>query len=311
MIAVEGVVKSFGKKHVLNGLNMQVCPGEVYGFLGENGAGKSTTMNIITGLLSADAGSIRINGKEISQMEAHPIGYLPESPEFFPYMTCREYFRYIAAACSFRENPEKRTEEIIGLIGLQDAIDRKIKGFSRGMKQRIGIGCALYSGKDILILDEPTSALDPQGRADVMRIIEQLKEMGKTVILSTHILSDVERVADRVGILHDGKIQMEGRISDLLDEHSEKRVEFQAEWLPEDFQEKLMQQEFTGACKISQQGGWVEINGDFSAGNQKLFQFLAQNQCRIRQYQVVRPTLEQIYLKVVGSHGTTTQGWRS
>ena len=117
------------------------------------------------------------------------------------------------------------------MIGLTPSIDRKIKGFSRGMKQRVGIGCALYSGKDLILLDEPTSALDPQGRADVMEIIQRLKEMGKTVILSTHILSDVERVADRVGILHQGKLQLEGSIQELLRANAAHVIGFEADGL--------------------------------------------------------------------------------
>ena len=308
MIEISGLQKSFGSKRVLNGLNMEVKPGEVYGFLGENGAGKSTTMNIVTGLLEKDGGEVRINGKDLSVMEEHPIGYLPESPEFFDYMTCRQYFAYIAAACSYEGDIRKRTEEVIRLIGLENAIDRKIKGFSRGMKQRIGIGCALYSGKDILILDEPTSALDPQGRAEVMQIILQLKEMGKTVILSTHILSDVERVADRVGILHNGVLQLEGNIAELLRANAGHEIMLEAENLPADLIEKIAKSPFAISCNLTQHGGKVEIAEDFEEGNRALFRILAENKILVSSYQVVRPTLEQIYLKVVGAHAAA-KGW--
>ncbi len=308
MIEISGLQKSFGSKRVLNGLNMEVKPGEVYGFLGENGAGKSTTMNIVTGLLEKDGGEVRINGKDLSVMEEHPIGYLPESPEFFDYMTCRQYFAYIAAACSYEGDIRKRTEEVIRLIGLENAIDRKIKGFSRGMKQRIGIGCALYSGKDILILDEPTSALDPQGRAEVMQIILQLKEMGKTVILSTHILSDVERVADRVGILHNGVLQLEGNIAELLRANAGHEIMLETENLPADLIEKIAKSPFAISCNLTQHGGKVEIAEDFEEGNRALFRILAENKILVSSYQVVRPTLEQIYLKVVGAHAAA-KGW--
>ena len=308
MIEISGLQKSIGSKRVLNGLNMEVKPGEVYGFLGENGAGKSTTMNIVTGLLEKDGGEVRINGKDLSVMEEHPIGYLPESPEFFDYMTCRQYFAYIAAACSYEGDIRKRTEEVIRLIGLENAIDRKIKGFSRGMKQRIGIGCALYSGKDILILDEPTSALDPQGRAEVMQIILQLKEMGKTVILSTHILSDVERVADRVGILHNGVLQLEGNIAELLRANAGHEIMLETENLPADLIEKIAKSPFAISCNLTQHGGKVEIAEDFEEGNRALFRILAENKILVSSYQVVRPTLEQIYLKVVGAHAAA-KGW--
>lgn len=308
MIEITGLRKSFGSKKVLDGLNMRIKPGEVYGFLGENGAGKSTTMNIITGLLGKDGGEVRINGRELSQSEDHPIGYLPESPEFFDYMTCRQYFTYIAAACSYRGDVRRRTEEVIRLIGLENAIDRKIKGFSRGMKQRIGIGCALYSGKDILILDEPTSALDPQGRAEVMQIIQQLKRMGKTVILSTHILSDVERVADRVGILHNGILQLEGNIAELLRENAGHEIKLETENLPASLREEIARSPFTVSCALTENGGTVEIADDFEGGNLALFRLLAENGILVSSYQVVRPTLEQIYLKVVGTHDAV-KGW--
>ena len=309
MIAITGLRKSYGGKTVLDGLNMTVPTGAVYGFLGENGAGKSTTMNIITGLLAKDGGEIQVDGKGFDPDEPFSIGYLPESPEFFEYMTCRQYFAYIAAACKFQGDMGKRTEEVIRLVGLERDMDRKIKGFSRGMRQRIGIGCAMYSGKDILLLDEPTSALDPQGRADIMNIIQNLKEMGKTIVLSTHILSDVERVADSVGILHEGRLQVEGKISDLLKGDSNKMIGFQAEGFVPEYLEELREKPFAAAAEFSGNTGYVTIAGeDFSEGNRALFRFLADKGCVVSNYQVSHPSLEQIYLKVVGRHDTAA-GW--
>lgn len=308
MITIRDLRKSYGSKKVLDGLSMTVNTGEIYGFLGENGAGKTTTMNIITGLLAKDSGTVIIDGRPEGTPEPFSIGYLPESPEFFEYMTCREYFRYIAAACGFLGDVERRTEEVISLIGLSPAIDRKIKGFSRGMKQRVGIGCALYSGKDIILLDEPTSALDPQGRADVIQIILRLKEMGKTVILSTHILSDVERVADRVGILHQGSLQLEGSIGQLLQENSNRLIGFEAEGLSPALRERLASLPFAEKVEGSGNSCYVTIAGDLDAGNRELFRFLAEGGLTVRRYELSRPTLEQIYLKVVKSRGTA-QSW--
>ena len=301
MITIRDLRKSYGSKKVLDGLSMTVNAGEIYGFLGENGAGKTTTMNIITGLLAKDSGSIFIDGHPDGQMETLSIGYLPESPEFFEYMTCREYFRYIASACGYEGDVEKRTGEVISLIGLAPAIDQKIKGFSRGMKQRVGIGCALYSGKEIILLDEPTSALDPQGRADVMQIIARLKEMGKTVILSTHILSDVERVADRVGILHQGTLRLEGKVSDLLRENAAHIIGFEANRSPA-VREKIAALPFAEKVEGSGSSCYVTVSGDLDAGNRELFRLLADNGLTVQRYELARPTLEQIYLKVVKAH---------
>lgn len=308
MLEICNLRKSYGGKTVLDGLSMTVQTGEIYGFLGENGAGKTTTMNIVTGLLAKDSGSVTVDGKPEGDMETLSIGYLPESPEFFEYMTCREYFRYIAAACQYSGNIEKRTEEVIGLIGLTPSIDRKIKGFSRGMKQRVGIGCALYSGKDLILLDEPTSALDPQGRADVMQIIQRLKEMGKTVILSTHILSDVERVADRVGILHQGKLQLEGSIQELLRANADHVIGFEADGLTPALREEIAALPFAEKVEGKDSSCYVTIAGEWEAGSRALFRYLADRELTVHRYEESRPTLEQIYLKVVKTHAAA-QSW--
>ena len=189
MIEISGLRKSYKGFEVLKGLDMTVGSGEVYGFIGRNGCGKSTTMNILTGLLAKDGGSVRINGMEVEQAGCLPVGYLPESPAICEYMTARQYLDYIGAACRYPGGLAQRTAEVLEIVGLRGAESRRVGGYSRGMKQRLGIGAAIYANYDIIILDEPTSALDPQGRAEVMQIIEALKQMGKTVLLSTHILS--------------------------------------------------------------------------------------------------------------------------
>jgi ABC-2 type transport system ATP-binding protein len=308
MIVIENLQKSFGSKKVLNGLCMTVQKGEVFGFLGENGAGKTTTMNIITGLLDKDGGSVKVDGAEVAAAGESSIGYLPESPEFFEYMTCFEYFKFIAAACQYSGDIAARSREILALVGLSDAANRKIKGFSRGMKQRVGIGCALYSGKQVIILDEPTSALDPQGRADVIAIIQNLKQMGKTVVLSTHILSDVERVADRIGILHGGRVTLEGKLSDLLTKSARPVIGIEFDRSAQSLIPALQNLPFIADATASQNRVFVTITNDFDAGNRELFRFIAQQEILVRSYQVSRPTLEQIYLQEVGKH-VTASGW--
>lgn len=212
MLHIKNLHKSYGAFEVLKGLDMNVNKGDIYGFLGKNGCGKTTTMNIVSNIIPKDSGEI-IFGKENCK-----VGYLPETPSMFTYMNGYEYLDYIAACCSYKGDKKKRIDEVINLVGMAEGGKRRIKGYSRGMNQRIGIAAAIFDNPDLLILDEPTSALDPQGRAEVMNIIKQLADMGTTIILCTHILSDVERTANRIGIVRDGRMAVEGTMTEIKDQ---------------------------------------------------------------------------------------------
>ena len=209
MLKINGLVKSYNNFSVLRGLNMSIGKGDVYGFLGTNGCGKTTTMNIICNIIPKDSGKITFNNEDIK------VGYLPESPALFGYMNGFEYLDFIGACCEYEGQIKERTAEVLQLTGMYSSAQRYIKGYSRGMIQRIGIAAALYANPDLLILDEPTSALDPEGRAEVMDIISGLAASGSTIILCTHILTDVERVANKVGILRDGVMAVEGSLLDI------------------------------------------------------------------------------------------------
>ena len=212
MLHIKNLHKSYGAFEVLKGLDMNVNKGDIYGFLGKNGCGKTTTMNIVSNIIPKDSGEI-IFGKENCK-----VGYLPETPSMFTYMNGYEYLDNIAACCSYKGDKKKRIDEVINLVGMAEGGKRRIKGYSRGMNQRIGIAAAIFDNPDLLILDEPTSALDPQGRAEVMNIIKQLADMGTTIILCTHILSDVERTANRIGIVRDGRMAVEGTMAEIKDQ---------------------------------------------------------------------------------------------
>lgn len=215
MLEIIDLKKSYGGGlKVLKGLNMSVDKGTVYGFLGRNGCGKTTTMNIVCSILKKDSGQVKIglNGNPNNVK----IGYLPESPTLYGYMNPVEYLKFISACCDYKGDVNARIDEVLETVGLTFAKRRKLKGFSRGMTQKMGIASAIFNNPELLLLDEPTSALDPQGRTEVINIIEKLKEMGSTIILSTHILPDVERIADKVGIMNDGVIVLEGSIQDLI-----------------------------------------------------------------------------------------------
>jgi len=209
MLTIKELTKSYNNFPVLKGLNMTLVQGDVYGFLGTNGCGKTTTMNILCNIISKDQGDISFEKENIK------IGYLPESPALFGYMNGFEYLDFIGACCEYPGDIKARTAEVLQLTGMFSDAERLIKGYSRGMTQRIGIAAALYANPDLLILDEPTSALDPGGRAEVIEIISNLAASGSTIILCTHILADVERVANKVGILRNGVMAVEGELSEV------------------------------------------------------------------------------------------------
>ena len=217
MLTLSHVSKSFGGKETIKDISFSVPKQTVFGFIGQNGAGKTTTMKMILGLLQADSGEITVNGKKVhyGQNETNQyIGYLPDVPEFYGYMTPKEYLDLCGEITGMsKERKKKKINELLELVGLENA-DKRIQGFSRGMRQRLGIAQALLNNPKLLICDEPTSALDPIGRKEILEILSTVKEK-TTVIFSTHILSDVERICDQIAFLHEGKIAMQGTLEEV------------------------------------------------------------------------------------------------
>lgn len=216
-LKIDNLNKSFGKNTIINGLSMSIPENTIFGFLGKNGAGKTTTMKMILGFLKKDEGSIEVFGEEVSFGQSKTnrfIGYLPDVPEFYGYMTAKEYLNLCGAITGLSKNEIKnKSVELLELVGLRD-VNKRISGYSRGMKQRLGIAQALLNSPKLLICDEPTSALDPLGRKEILDIILKIKD-STTVIFSTHILSDVEAICDHVVVLDKGKNVLEGSIDEL------------------------------------------------------------------------------------------------
>jgi len=207
------------KKTSLEGLNMQVETGEVFGFIGPNGAGKSTTIKLLLGLIFPTAGTARILGKPISDVEMHKdIGYLPEQPYFYDYLTAAEVLDYFARFHDLTAADRKeRVERMLKKVGLETARKIQLRKYSKGMLQRVGLAQAILHDPKLVILDEPMSGLDPVGRREVRDIILELKREGKTVMFSTHILSDAEMLCDRVGVIVGGKLRGVGTPGQLVD----------------------------------------------------------------------------------------------
>lgn len=217
MLEISGLKKSFGSKEVLRGVNLTVAEHSVFGFIGKNGTGKTTTMKAILGLVKGDTGEIYVNGERVRYGNTPTnrfIGYLPDVPAFYPFMTAEEYLRFCGELCGMdRKTTRHRSEELLALVGLEGERHR-IKGYSRGMKQRLGIAQALFHYPKLLICDEPTSALDPVGRKEILDILYNVRTQ-TTVLFSTHILSDVERICTEVALLNDGVVKRQGTLADL------------------------------------------------------------------------------------------------
>lgn len=222
MLNVNSITKSFENHKVLNGVSFSINNGEIYGLIGKNGAGKTTLMNIIAGLSKSDEGSYSIGDETATSS----IGYLPDIPAFFDYLTAQEYIDFLLMNVDRRKERKTHLLQLVGLKG-----NEKIKSMSRGMKQRLGVASALVTDPQVLLLDEPTSALDPQGRHELMEILKQLKADGRSIVLSTHILADMEKVCDKVGFLHDGVIKNEIQVSELLSGKQDSwEIEFETEF---------------------------------------------------------------------------------
>lgn len=221
ILRIEKLQKSFGTNHVLRGLDLTVPEHSVFGFIGQNGAGKTTTMKSILGLLKADAGRIYVCGERVRFGETKTnryVGYLPDVPEFYPYMSAGEYLRLCGQIAGMEAGDIKsRSGELLELVGLAGQ-KKRIGGYSRGMKQRLGIAQALLHQPKLLICDEPTSALDPVGRKEILDILLSVRGQ-TTVLFSTHILADVERICDRIAVLHDGAIKLGGTLDELRARH--------------------------------------------------------------------------------------------
>lgn len=299
MIRLEGVSKQFGSHEVIKSLNLTVPSQCVFGFLGQNGAGKTTTMKMILGLLNPSEGRIFVCDEEVVYGETKTnrfIGYLPDVPEYYSYMTPREYLKLCGEMTGMSKAQIKaKSDELLTLVGLAD-VNRKIGGFSRGMKQRLGIAQALLNEPKILICDEPTSALDPIGRKEILDILHQVKEK-TTVIFSTHILSDVERICDQVAVLHEGEIVLSGTLTDVKNQHRQDaiRLTFESEKVA-----KHLMQDFERFKKVELEGNELTIYVDnLKQDSQEILKWMTDQNILLLKYGILEPTLESLFMEVV------------
>ena len=302
ILKIENLCKSFGTHKVIDGLSFSVDEHTIYGFLGQNGSGKTTTMKMILGLLKVDSGTITVCGEKVTYGETKTnkyIGFLPDVPEFYGYMKPKEYLNLCGEITGLsKATIKEKSEELLKLVGLTD-VNRKIGGFSRGMKQRLGIAQALLNEPRILICDEPTSALDPVGRKDILDILLSIKDK-TTVIFSTHILSDVERVCENIGMINDGKLAISGNINALkeVNRHDIIYIEFESENDRKLAYSSLEKMEDIKEIIVEKNSLTIKVHDVKKTGN-SIIHKLAGEQLYILKYEILEPTLESIFMEVV------------
>lgn len=298
ILTIENLSKSFGDNKVIDGLSFAVPEHSVFGFIGQNGAGKTTTMKMILGLLKADSGNAVVCGETVSFGQTKTnvyIGYLPDVPEFYPYMCPKEYLKLCGDITGMSTDKIKsRSEELLALVGLS-GVNKKIGSFSRGMKQRLGIAHALLNEPKLLICDEPTSALDPIGRKEILDILLAVK--GKTtVVFSTHILADVERICDYVAVLNNGRLALCGTLSELKAKH--KAESLLIEFATSEDKDKFVA--LSDMTNSEQMGTSITLHtGNIAETQTAVLELLAKEKLLPRKLEVAEPTIESLFLEVV------------
>lgn len=296
VLELKGVSKRFGEKEVLRDVTFSVPESCVFGFIGRNGAGKTTTMKSVLGLLQIDSGEISICGDRVvygQSLANRHIGYLPDVPEFYSYMTAPEYLRLCGEIAGMKSaDIKRRSGELLELVGLAKEKHR-IKGYSRGMKQRLGIAQALINSPKLLICDEPTSALDPVGRKEILDILCAAKEQ-TSVLFSTHILSDVEKICGRIALLENGRIEVSGTIDEIKKMRSEPDIELTLQ------NAKDIQRVVGAFPAAEEQEGKLIFKKAAADQAEEILSFVAAQHIPITRFERHEPDLEDLFMEVIG-----------
>jgi len=310
MIRIENLYKTFfagffrKRVEALQGLSLEVEKGEIFGFLGPNGAGKTTTIKILVGLIKPSAGRALVMGKPAGEVESKSkIGFLPEQPDFYQYLSGQEFLNFCARFFPLSsQERKKRINHLLDLVGLERARNLALRKYSKGMLQRIGLAQALINDPELVILDEPMSGLDPIGRKEIRDLIARLGEQGKTVFFNTHILSDVEVICDRVGIIHQGRLLKVGTVQELSSatfQSWEIQAEITSAELKKELEARGRQREFS----IFWQGERAMLRVMDQARAQELVKMILEKGGELLEYFTHRQTLEDYFWKTVEESG--------
>lgn len=313
LLEVKGLTRSFGEVRAVKGIDFTVAEGRCVALLGPNGAGKTTTIRMLAGLLKPSSGSIGYPGRSENGDVREGIGYLPQSPAFYPWMTGAEFVTYAGKLCGLSGAESKRSAgEWLERVGLKDAARRRIGGYSGGMKQRLGLAQALVHRPKLLMMDEPVSALDPIGRREVLELISELKRE-TTVLFSTHVLHDAEELCDDIVIIRDGRIALQGELDRIRNEHRLPVIELlleqdeaSAQWAQrfiasldaageeEEIRRYVSRAELRGNCLT------LDVR-EMAGARDYLMRTLADHKVKVVRLHAGYSTLEDLFLKAVSS----------
>jgi len=299
-IKTSQLTKRFGDQAAVDGINLSVPKGSVFGFLGPNGSGKTTTIRMLLGLAEATEGTIELLGEEVPKRIEQilpKVGALVEGPAFYPFMSGRNNLLRIDAADRFadRTTTEKRVQSALNRVGLANAAKKKVHAYSLGMKQRLGLANALLKPRELLILDEPTNGLDPQGTREVRNLIRSLADEGITVFVSSHLLSEIEMLCSHVAVMSAGKIVAQGAIEDLRNEEPTRLILVTDEI---DSAVEALKSEGLGKARIRGNQIITEVANDFDVA--RLTVFLVSKNVPIREIRLEKPSLEEKFVKLTG-----------
>jgi ABC-2 type transport system ATP-binding protein len=299
LITVNQLQKQFGNETAVKELTFTINKGSCTALLGPNGAGKTTTLKMLAGLVTPTKGSIDFVGMENVDLRNH-IGYLPQHPVFYNWMTAREFLIYVGRLAHLtKQAAVQKADELIQLVDLEEAKNRKIGGFSGGMKQRLGIAQTMVHEPKLIMLDEPVSALDPVGRRDVIEMLRELKKQ-TTIIFATHVLNDAEEVCDEILIIRNGEMALSGTLEQLREQHQQDIITVSVKRHDEKWLEMIQQQEYVMDVKVEKNSITLFVNGVESARDQVLKELVAY-QVPVNSFSIGQSSLEDVFMKVVRS----------
>ncbi|MEH7494131.1 ABC transporter ATP-binding protein [Neobacillus niacini] len=299
LIQIKGLKKSFQGNEVIKGLDFKLEKGKCIALLGPNGAGKTTTLRMLSGLMKQTEGSISFSDAKKDGDMRHLIGYLPQFPVFYEWMSGFEFLQYVGKLAGLTSKEAKeRSLELLELVGISDAKNRKVGKYSGGMKQRLGIAQAIIHRPQLVMLDEPVSALDPFGRREVLELLERLKKE-TTILFSTHILNDAEEVCDEILFLHTGEIVESGTMDDLRERHQQAKIDLVFHRKIEEMESTFRTHSLTKSILIDGNRISVFVTNIESA-RKEFLRLIAEKEWQLDKFEVSSMTLEDVFMKVVG-----------
>lgn len=297
-VSVHNLRKTFDKNTVINGISFDLEKGKCVSLLGPNGAGKTTTLRMLSGLMEPTNGTITIGNSNDSSDIRSFIGYLPQYPVFHNWMSGKEFLIYVGRLAHLsKQEATTRAEALLKQVGIEDAKNRRIKKYSGGMKQRLGIAQAMIHNPKLILLDEPVSSLDPIGRREVLDLLEELKQE-TTILFSTHILSDAEEVSDELLLLHQGTIMESGTLAALQDKHESTRIDLTFTSDAQS-QEGIIHQ-LNSVQEVKRDGDHLFIFAeDTNQARTDLLKLASEQNWSLTKFEIKKTSLEELFMKVV------------